>query len=689
MLQGLRFAHLFLGLAVLLLAMVLACGEEATPVAAPDEDISSVVQQAVEQALGSQAAGATEAGPSSEEIAQMVQAAVAASATEGMSPEQIQQMVQAALEATRTGGLTVEDLQSVVQSAVEDAVGQAVAARTPVATPAPTDAMPVVMEPTGILRVGAIELGVPVFVPQNMAYQTYRLTNMLTHEPMWANDAAGKTIPRLVREWTLEPQGDGVLYTFHLQAGAQWHTNYGEWGEFDADDFLFSAEQVTMPGTPHSAAAPIRRLFYCETCELSKVDSLTIQLKRPEAAFDLPWPNKLPTEAIMGFHSKKHFDARGLDAATPEAVGTGSWEMIEARSDDFYHMKAVRDHWRQTPEWEEFYWLKVGEESTRLANFLTGLIHTGQFTLDSINAIKEENLPDVEFLNLPGAVLNRIMIAGQQYYPDHPAHNPNANGDILVPIGEGASYEETCNDRPWVSCDRDLDSEEWENARKVRLAMIMAIDRQKLLNNLAFGQGNLTSVDNWVGHNARTQQFGLDELDYEFNPARGKELLVEAGYPDGFEIDVALTNRGFPHTEAAALMMQEIGITPKIQNTPWTAYRATTVRRTAQGLFSHTLSPQPEPLRVINVLHDSRASNNFGWEHPDWQRLVDEAFQLPDEEERWAKQAELARWNYDQVVSLPLYEEAAVWPLSADIGQWEQMAPSPGLLSNWEYVPHR
>ena len=87
MLQGLRFAHLLLGLGVLLLVMVLACGEEATPTAAPDEDISSVVQQAVEQALGSQAAGAADAGPSSEEIAQMVRAAVAASATEGMSPE--------------------------------------------------------------------------------------------------------------------------------------------------------------------------------------------------------------------------------------------------------------------------------------------------------------------------------------------------------------------------------------------------------------------------------------------------------------------------------------------------------------------------------------------------------------------------------------------------------------------------
>ena len=219
--------------------------------------------------------------------------------------------------------------------------------------------------------------------------------------------------------------------------------------------------------------------------------------------------------------------------------------------------------------------------------------------------------------------------------------------------------------------------------------MMMAIDRQKLLNNLAFGQGNLTSVDNWVGHDARVRQFGLDQLDYEYNPARAKELLTEAGFPNGFEIDVALTNRGFPHTEAAALMMQEIGITPNISNIPWTAYRATTVRRTAQGLFSHTLSPQVEPLRVISVLHDSKASNNFGWEHPDWQRLVDEAFQLSDDEERWAKQAELARWNYDQVVSLPLYQEAAVWPLGPAIGEWEQMAPSPALLSNWEYVPHR
>ena len=686
MLRKLRRTRLFLVLGALLLALVIACGEEATPTPTPDAgDVASAVQQAVAQALASQPTTATDSGLSADEISKMVQDTIAASAPQGMSPEQIQQTVEAALAATGDSGISAEELQAVVNAAVVEAV----AAVTPVATPVPTAAMPEVMELAGTLRVGAIEIGVPVFVPQSMAYQTYRLTNMLTHEPMWASDSEGKTIPRLVREWTLEQQSDGVLYTFHLQPGAKWHTNHGEWGEFTADDFLFSAEQVTMPGTPHSAARPVRDLFYCDACELTKTDSLTIQLKRPVAAFDMPWPNRLPNEAILGFHSKEHIETVGEEAATTQAVGTGPWEMVEARSDDFYHMKAVRDHWRHTPEWDEFYWLKVGEESTRLANFLTGIIDTGQFTLESIRAIREEQLPDVKFLDLPGAILDRIMIAGQQYYPDHPAHNPDANGDILVPIGEESGYLDTCAERPWVSCDRDLESQEWENARKVRLAMIMAIDRQKLLNNLAFGQGKLTSIDNWIGHDSRARQYGLDQLDYEFNPTRAKELLVEAGYPDGFEIDVTLTNRGFPHTEAAALMLQEVGITPKLQNIPWTAYRATTVRRTAQGLFSHTLAPQVEPLRVIAILHDSKASNNFGWEHPDWQRLVDEAFQLPDEAERWAKQAEMARWNYDQVVSLPLYEEAAIWPLGKNIDDWAQMAPSPALLSNWEYVPHR
>ena len=47
-----------------------------------------------------------------------------------------------------------------------------------------------------------------------------------------------------------------------------------------------------------------------------------------------------------------------------------------------------------------------------------------------------------------------------------------------MPLGEDAFRCEL----PYISCDRDLESEEWTNARKVRRALNIAIDRQKLVN---------------------------------------------------------------------------------------------------------------------------------------------------------------------------------------------------------------
>ncbi len=76
-------------------------------------------------------------------------------------------------------------------------------------------------------------------------------------------------------------------------------------------------------------------------------------------------------------------------------------------------------------------------------------------------------------------------------------------------------------------------------------------------------------------------------------------------------------------------------------------------------------------------------------EHPDLQVLIDEALSLFEDEARWAKQAEIARWFFDQVVDISLYAEADVWPLGPEIDAWEQMSPVNSWLQNWDTVPHR
>ena len=165
--------------------------------------------------------------------------------------------------------------------------------------------------------------------------------------------------------------------------------------------------------------------------------------------------------------------------------------------------------------------------------------------------------------------------------------------------------------------------------------------------------------------------------------------MEEAGYGDGFEITLTLTARGFDSATAACTMWQEIDVQCKIRNEEYASFRPTQVRRTATGLRSNTIAAQIEPLRLYPLFYSSVNANNFGLEHPDLQKLLDEAINLFDDEVRWAKQAEIAHWFFDNVVDISLYAEAAVWPLGPTIDEWEQMSPVNDWLQNWDSVPHR
>jgi ABC-type transport system substrate-binding protein len=118
-------------------------------------------------------------------------------------------------------------------------------------------------------------------------------------------------------------------------------------------------------------------------------------------------------------------------------------------------------------------------------------------------------------------------------------------------------------------------------------------------------------------------------------------------------------------------MWQGIDVQCKIRNEEYASFRPTQVRRTATGLRSNTIAAQIEPLRLYPLFYSSVNANNFGLEHPDLQKLLDEAINLFDDEARWAKQAEIAHWFFDNVVDISLYAEAAVWPLGPTIDEWE------------------
>ncbi len=445
-------------------------------------------------------------------------------------------------------------------------------------------------------------MGPPVFLLSQAGYTTYRFLNLSTDEMLFSTSVDGKVVPRLAESWNLEQTPEGALYTFNLRQGVPFHDNHGDWGEVTADDVLFSFRDATKEGTQHSGAAGVRRIWFCDECEVTIVDDYTITLLRPVPRFDATWDVRHPFPAGVAVHSKKHFDTVGEDAAITQSVATGPWQMYEHRSGDYFLMKGVSDHWRSPPNWDEFRWQLIKEDSTRIANFLTGLIDTGKFTAEAIQAIKQGELPSTKYMTFPGVTYHYVPMYGQQYYTEHPAHQGETP---KVPIGENVGYQHICNDVPWVACDRDVNSAEWDKARKVRLAMTIAIDRQKMVNNLAFGEGDPFFITFWQGHASRLKQFGLDQLVREYDPVRARQLLAEAGYPDGFEAELTLTLRAFDSAMAACTMWEDIDVHCKIRNEEFSSYRPTQVRRTRVGLRSGNIAAQIEPLRFYPLFYSA------------------------------------------------------------------------------------
>ena len=576
------------------------------------------------------------------------------------------------------------------------------------ATPVPDTGDAMMMEPEGVLDVGMANLGPYVATNYDAGYFQNRFAELVSHETLFVMGYDGEWEPRLVNSFDVSP--DALTYTLNLQEGAKWHAgaeSQGDWGEFNADDFIWSIGQISKEGGKHVQRGNTEKVFRCEGCELTKIDEHTVQLTRPTPTFQITWFSQAP---IPGFsmNSKKHYDTVGQDVALLEDVGTAPWEMVEHKTDVHRKLKAVEDHWRHTPEFAEMIWHDIPEESTRLANFLANKLDTGVFNSDSRQAIEDARTagtnPDVKFMVFPAAIIQMLWHEGGHYTPDSKHHVDNPIDDVFgdyknicddSEIVNGVATEMSSDDRrPWISCDRDVSSDEWERARMVREGMLRGIDRDSLINNIAFGEGEPWFIGIWANR-GRMQQLGLDTLgpgDMDYDLAAAQELLSEAGYPDGFDVRLNVrlgTGTLITVKNAVATDWLEMGLDVTLQNQPPAAYRVTSQARKVHDIYGLNDAPSfPEPLRVYSTVYTSSGTNLFGINHPDLDKFIEDSEAELDTDTRWQIQGDLARFIYENVLSMPLYAENAVWPLGAEVDSWKASPAELDWLSYWD-MPRR
>ena len=474
----------------------------------------------------------------------------------------------------------------------------------------------------------------------------------------------------MAESWSISP--DFTTWTFTLQGEVQFHKGYGT---MNAEDVLYSYQQW-HEGALHPRAEIIGNFWAGnEGGSQEIIDDRTIAVNT-----GVPWAQVRALEFMRHLGgtstwivSKAQSDEIGAEAASKDIAATGPWEIVDHAPDEFWKFAAVRDHWRQTPFFEELIYWSIPEEATRVAAFQAEQIDSFDMSLEFLPTIQDTDGAVV--VGVPGAGQAGLNLYGQTYGTDR-------NGNVY-PFFDPAN-------NPWVSANGDTESEEWHRALKVRKALAIAIDRELIVGELLSGFGSPLSLRDWMGFEDRADPSWV----HEYDPDLARQLLAEVGYPDGFSILLTPAIRGAPAEveacEAVALFWEDIGIRVDMQLIPYAALRPGLVSRDYQGATCLSVSGRISPIiGMSNYLKNSNFS--YGTEHAWLEQHVPDALGQGDPAVLVAKEREVADWMFDNVMAFGLYTFDALWPVGPRLDpDWEPLDYSDVRLPNFfEYARHR
>ena len=507
------------------------------------------------------------------------------------------------------------------------------------------------IQPVGKLTMGQEEINVFSGHPAlSVNPQLFVISTAPVVEGLMVWNSNLEAEPLLAESWSISE--DFATWTFNIRKGVQFHKGYGE---MTAEDVAWSYTHW-ITNTKHARATALQRFWAHPEGSVEVVDSHTLVVNTGDAMPDVIMSefHRIPSGIASWVTSKKQSDELGVEAADKDIAATGPWEIVEHRPAQFWRMRAVENHWRKTPHFAELEFQEIPEQSTRLAGFQTGHLDTFVMAFDSIPLIQE--MPEARLLQVPDQAAGEMLL--------------HLHGGLYFNLGTDKLEAAYDPDLPWVSANPDLNSAEWDQARKVRQALVMAVDSQTIVETLLQGYAQRSPVG--VGGYSYSAHRFPDIPMLEYDPEGAKSLLAEAGYPDGeFSITLVPALRGAPAevevAEAIAVMWEDIGVDVKLQNIPYGTYRPTVIGRTFNGATNHATSPSNTPARLYNALQDRGSFVRHT--HPYLDDITIRAQGAVTLDERTKLENEVGKFMFDESIYASLYMWDAVWAVGPRIDE--------------------
>ena len=385
---------------------------------------------------------------------------------------------------------------------------------------APTAAQPVQIPQGGTIIVGLQAEPTSLDSQQISDYNSHRASYNIFDRLLEFKDESTEVEPGLAESW--EISADGLVYTLHLRKGVKFHDGT----DFNAEAVKFNLERQFDPNHPYHDTGdfPYAEFTWGMVEKVEVVDEWTVNITLKEIF--APFLNHLAMHPAS-MDSPEAIKKLGRDFSL-QPVGSGPFKFVSWTPGVEVVLEKNPDYWGKLPNIDRVIFRPIIEDQSRLTELEAG----------GVNFI----------VNIPPDELARLKQDPRFTVVEQPGMHTW-----------------------WVAFNHTRDP---YTDTRVRQAMNYAVNKQAIVDNILKGTGLLA-----INPLPPVVWSYTDELQrYDYNPEKAKQLLAEAGYPNGFSCVFWVPESGSGMQQPVAMGtaiqadLKAVGIDCKIETFEWGTY---------------------------------------------------------------------------------------------------------------------
>ncbi len=449
------------------------------------------------------------------------------------------------------------------------------------------------------------------------AFSTPYMILYSVHDALVKPMPGGLMTPSLAESWS--ESKDHLTFTFNIRKGVKFHDGT----PVTAEDVKFTFERYK------GASATLLK---------SKVKEVQI-LSPSQVRFVLkePWPDFMTfygtTASGAGWIVPKHYVQKvGDDGFKSAPIGAGPYRVVSFKPGVEIVLEAFDGYWRKKPSVKRLVMKSMPEETTRAAALKNGEVDIAYLLTGPVAE---------EIRRTPGFTVKAPLLSGAFWLELPEQWNPKS---------------------PW-------------HDKRVRLAASYALDRKGINQAETLGFSRLT--DSIV---PRIFQFAVPFDPPPYDPAKAKQLLAQAGYPNGFDAgDFYPFPPYFSMGEAIVSNFEAVGIRTRMRTMERAAWFAAWRQKQVHGMLmvisaaAGNAATKLEPYVTKNGIYAYGSA-------PQIDDLYVRQSRELDPKKREALLDQIQRIIHDEVMHVPIYELAFIWGVGPRVAE-----SGAGLIPGFAY----